>query len=91
MHADIRRRLQAEVENLPYRQSPFHPPTLISVLRRALADKTGVDVRFTVSKMWEILASTGFDDLEGNDGLRMAKVVRGEEITEDEKGMKRIF
>ena len=86
-----RRRLQAELESLAYRQSPFHPPTLISILRRALADKTGVDVRFTVSKMWEILASSGFDDLEGDGGLRMAKIVRGVELTGEEKGLKRIF
>ena len=70
------------------RQSPAHPPTLISVLRRALAEKTGVDVRFAVSKMWEVLASTGFDDLEGG---RMVNVVRGEELSGEERGMRRIF
>lgn len=86
------RHLEAELAHLPHRQSPFQPPTLISVLRRALAEKTGVDVRFAVSKMWEVLASTGFDALEGEKGTeRMQKVVRGEEWTAKEKGMKRIF
>lgn len=85
------RRLQAELANLAYRQSPIHPPTLISSLRRALAEKTMVDIRLTMSKMWEILASSGFDDLEGNGGLRMAKIVRGEELTGEERGLKRIF
>jgi hypothetical protein len=54
--------------------------------------------------MWEILASTGFDDLEsegkvsgahsgtGTGGLvRFTKIVLGEELTGEEMGMKRIF
>lgn len=88
------RRLHAELENLAYRQHTFQPPTLISIVRRALAESTGVEVRFTVSKMWEILATTGFDELLGPEGgvtERLVKVVRGEELTGEEKGMRRIF
>ena len=89
----ITSRLKAELESLPHHQHHFHPPTLISVVRRALAEKCAVDVRFAVSKMWELLASTGFDDLLGESEVteRLVKVVRGEELTQGEKGMRRIF
>ncbi|KAK5110677.1 hypothetical protein LTR85_000759 [Meristemomyces frigidus] len=80
--------LQTEVATMGDRQAPYpsgasKPPTLISSLRRALAGKADVTLSLTVSKMWEILSGTAFDDV---DQAKMVKLVRGEEI---ERGMKR--
>lgn len=47
-----------------------------------------------VSKMWEILASTGFDALIGPEGEIteiMVKLVKGEELSGGERGLRRIF
>lgn len=45
-----------------------------------------------MSKMWDIVAGSGFDDLEGVDeGVRMVKLVRGQEWTGREMGLRRIF
>lgn len=41
-------------------------------------------IALTVSKMWELLSGTAFDEV---DSAKMVKLVRGEEI---EKGRKRV-
>ena len=84
------RTLQTEIAGMKSRQLPspngmLKPPTLISSLRRALAAKARCEVHQTVAKMWEILSSTGFDDV---DEEKMVSIVSGEEL---ERGMKRIF
>ena len=61
------------------------PPTLISSLRRAFATQVGCEVSQTVSKMWEVLSCTGFDDL---DEEIMLKIIGGGQVG---RGMKRIF
>ncbi len=62
------------------------PPTLISALRSALATRMECRVHQVVTKMWQILSGTVFDELGKDDGM-MAKVVSGEEIG---KGMRRM-
>lgn len=61
------------------------PPTLTSCLRRAIAAKLGCHISQNVSKMWEILSSTSFDEV---DEEKLVKIVNGEEL---KGGMKRIF
>ena len=82
--------LETEVAGMESRQLPLtsgepKPSTLISSLRRALAARAECEVSQTVSKMWEILSSTGFDDV---DDWKMGTLVRGEQL---ERGMRRIF
>lgn len=82
--------LTKEVAGMIERQSPTpegnpKPPTLTSCLRRAFAAKLGGHISENVGKMWAILSSTGFDEV---DDEKLVKIVRGEEI---EGGMKRIF
>lgn len=78
-------KLRAEIAGMEDRQSDLYPPTLISCLRRALARQSGCEIRQTVTRMWEILSSTGFDEV---DEAVMAKVVKGEIL---DMGMRRIF
>lgn len=61
------------------------PPTLTSCMRRAFAARCGCHISQNVGKMWEILSSTSFDEV---DEAKMVKVVEGEELV---GGMKRIF
>lgn len=61
------------------------PPTLTSCMRRAFAAQLGCHISQNVGKMWEILSSTSFDEI---DDAKMVKVVNGEALT---GGMKRIF
>jgi hypothetical protein len=61
------------------------PPTLTSCLRRACAAKKSCHVSQNIGKMWEILSSTSFDEM---DEAKTIKGVQGQEIT---GGMKRIF
>lgn len=63
------------------------PPTLTARLRRAFAAKLGVHVTQNVSKMWEIVSSSLFDEMSEE---KMVQVVRGEDIIGKE-GLKRIF
>lgn len=82
--------LEKEVAGMIERQSPNSdgfpkPPTLTSCLRRAFAAKLGGHISQNIGKMWEILSSTGFDEV---DEEKLVKIVNGEEI---EGGMKRIF
>ncbi|EME45762.1 hypothetical protein DOTSEDRAFT_151005 [Dothistroma septosporum NZE10] len=82
--------LEAEVSGMIDRQMPDprgfpKPPTLTSCMRRAFAARLGCHVSQNVGKMWEVLSSTAFDEVEEG---KMCQIVRGEEI---EKGMKRIF
>lgn len=62
------------------------PPTLTARLRRAFAAKLGLHVTQNVSKMWEIVSSTLFDEMSEE---KMVQVVRGEDI--EKGGLKRIF
>ncbi|EMC94050.1 hypothetical protein BAUCODRAFT_219548 [Baudoinia panamericana UAMH 10762] len=83
------RLLNAEVANMFHRQSPLpsglpKPSTLISALRQALAIQAGCAVNEVVSKMWEILSSTAFDDVHD---AKLVSIVEGKEL---EKGMKRM-
>lgn len=64
---------------------PPKPPTLTSCLRRAFAARIGCHFAQNIGKMWEVLSSTTFDDLDED---KIAKVVNGEELP---GGMKRIF
>lgn len=82
--------LEKEVAGMVDRQSPSpdgipKPPTLTSCMRRAFAARLGVHISQNVGKMWEILSSTSFDEV---DEVKMVKVVNGEEI---KGGLKRIF
>ena len=62
------------------------PPTLTSCMRRAFAAKLGCHISQNVGKMWEILSSTSFDEI---DEAKMVKVVNGEDVGKG--GLKRIF
>ncbi|SMQ49269.1 unnamed protein product [Zymoseptoria tritici ST99CH_3D7] len=82
--------LTTEVAGMISRQLPSpsglpKPPTLTSCLRRAFAARKGCHISQNVNKMWEILSSTAFDDMDEG---KMVKVVHGEEVT---GGMKRVF
>ncbi|KAK5135581.1 hypothetical protein LTR08_005061 [Meristemomyces frigidus] len=71
--------LTKEISTTTPRQYPHangtpKPATLISTLRRALAEATGVHVSMVVSKTWEILSGTGFDEV---DDVMVGKLVRG--------------
>jgi hypothetical protein len=74
------------------RQSTLTPeglpraPTLTSCMRRAFAAKLGCHVSQNVGKMWEILSSTSFDEI---DEVKMVRVVNGEDVGQG--GLKRIF
>ena len=85
-----RRTLETEIAGMESRQLPstsgeLKPPTLISSLRRAIAASAECEVSQTVSKMWEILSSTGFDDVDEG---KLGMIVKGEQL---ERGMRRIF
>lgn len=72
------------------RQSPTpegipKPPTLTSCMRRAFAASLGCHISQNVGKMWEVLSSTKFDNV---DEAKMIKVIMGEEL---KGGFKRIF
>lgn len=69
---------------MPYPTGEPKPPTLISSLRRALAARLECDISQTVTKMWEILASTSFDEV---DHLKLTQIVGGVAIL---GGMKRM-
>lgn len=60
------------------------PPTLTSWMRRAFAARLGCHISQNVSKMWEILSSTNFDEVNEE---KLVKIVEGEELKE---GMKRV-
>ncbi|KAK3715142.1 hypothetical protein LTR37_007352 [Vermiconidia calcicola] len=84
------RTLETEIAGMESRQLPstsgeLKPPTLISSLRRAIAASAECEVSQTVSKMWEILSSTGFDDVDEG---KLGMIVKGEQL---ERGMRRIF
>ena len=74
-----------EERQLPTPDGEPKPPTLISSFRRALAVRVGCEISQTVTKMWTILSSTGFDDV---DEEMVVRIVHGKEV---EKGMRRIF
>ncbi|KAL9532245.1 hypothetical protein SMMN14_04422 [Sphaerulina musiva] len=84
--------LHREIAGMIERQSTLtpegtpRPPTLTSRLRRAFAAKLGLHVTQNVSKMWEIVSSTLFDEMSTE---KMVQVVRGEDIGKE--GLKRIF
>ena len=82
---DSCRMLQDEISSMEARQQPSKPATLISVLRRALATQAACEVEKTVTAMWEILARTGFDDV---DDELLGCIVSGGEVT---GGLRRIF
>jgi hypothetical protein len=82
--------LEREVAGMVERQSPSpdgfpKPPTLTSCMRRAFAARLGCHISENVSKMWEILSSTSFDEMDED---KLVKIVQGEEL---KGGMKRIF
>ena len=82
--------LTREVEGMIDRQMPSpdgwpKPPTLTSCMRRAFAARCHCHISQNVGKMWEVLSSTSFDEL---DQTKMVQIVKGEEL---EPGMKRIF
>ena len=70
--------LQTELAQMEARQlSPTAQPTLISGLRRSFAAKTNGHIGNTATKMWEILSSSVFDDV---DEVKMEKLVGGEAL-----------
>ena len=64
--------------------SPTAQPTLISGLRRSFAAKTNGHIGNTATKMWEVLSSSVFDEVDEG---KMVKIVRGEALV---GGMKRM-
>lgn len=64
--------------------SPTAQPTLISTLRRSFAAKTNGHIGNTATKMWEVLSSSVFDEVNGE---KMGMLVKGEKL---EGGWKRM-
>ncbi|KAK0941972.1 hypothetical protein LTR29_006545 [Friedmanniomyces endolithicus] len=62
------------------------PQALILALRSALATKMECRIHQVVTRMWQILSGTVFDDLGKDEGM-MGRLVNGEEIG---KGMRRM-
>ncbi|KAF2163358.1 hypothetical protein M409DRAFT_57638 [Zasmidium cellare ATCC 36951] len=82
--------LTHEVTNMLERQMPSSdgwpkPPTLTSCMRRAFAARCNCHISQNIGKMWELLSSTAFDQV---DEKKMVKVVKGKEL---EEGLKRVF
>ncbi|KXT11414.1 hypothetical protein AC579_9875 [Pseudocercospora musae] len=77
--------LQSEISGMIDRQTcpgpdgNPRPPTLTSRLRRAFAAQLGIHISQNVGKMWEILSSTNFDEM--NDSKSLLKIVQGEALT----------
>ena len=70
--------LRNELAQMEDRQlSPTAQPTLISGLRRSFAAKTGGHIGNTATKMWEILSSSAFDEV---DEEKMGRLVGGEAL-----------
>lgn len=70
--------LQIELAQMEARQlSPTAQPTLISTLRRSFAAKTNGHIGNTATKMWEILSSSVFDEV---DEEKMRRLVAGEAL-----------
>lgn len=76
--------LNTELYNMEYRQLHSAEPTLIATLRRSFAQKTNGHIGNTATKMWEVLSSSVFDEVDED---KMVKIVRGETLV---GGMKRM-
>lgn len=76
--------LNDELDNMEFRQLHSAAPTLIATLRRSFAQKTNGHIGNTATKMWEVLSSSVFDEV---DEEKMVKIVRGEALV---GGMKRM-
>jgi hypothetical protein len=76
--------LNAELSNMEFRQLHSAAPTLIATLRRSFAQKTNGHIGNTATKMWEVLSSSVFDEVDED---KMVKIVRGEALV---GGMKRM-
>lgn len=58
------------------------PPTLTSCMRRAFAARNGCHISQNIGKMWDLLSSTAFDEVNE---AKVIKVVKGEELEEARK------
>jgi hypothetical protein len=76
--------LNAELSHMEFRQLHSAAPTLIATLRRSFAQKTNGHIGNTATKMWEVLSSSVFDEVDED---KMVKIVRGEALV---GGMKRM-
>jgi hypothetical protein len=76
--------LNVELFNMKFRQLHSEASTLIQSLRRSFAQKTSGHIDNTAIKMWEVLSSSVFDEV---DEEKMVKIVRGEALI---GGMKRM-
>jgi len=76
--------LNDELDNMEFRQLHSAAPTLIATLRRSFAQKTNGHIGNTATKMWEVLSSSVFDEV---DEEKMVKIVRGEALV---GGMRRM-
>ena len=74
-----------ETQQSPHSDGTPKPQTLISALRCALAERARCEPGGVVSRMWEMVSCTGFDEVDED---MMGKIVWGEEVG---RGMKRIF
>ncbi|KAM0712040.1 hypothetical protein Q7P37_011134 [Cladosporium fusiforme] len=76
--------LNDELANMEFRQLHSAAPTLISTLRQSFAQKTNGHFANTATKMWEVLSSSVFDEV---DEEKMVKIVTGETLV---GGMRRM-
>jgi hypothetical protein len=69
--------LNAELLNMGYRQLHFAAPALTTTLRRSFAQKTNEHIDDTALRMWVVLSSSVFDEV---DEEKMVIVARGEAL-----------
>lgn len=80
----MRSALNDELANMEFRQLHSAAPTLISTLRRSFALKTNGHFANSATKMWEVLSSSVFDEVDEG---KMVKIVTGETLV---GGMRRM-